>query len=124
MRAGTTASSELAPLPPRRHFVRRMVRNAAIAAVVLGAGLAVGMAGYHWLDERSRPSSVLNASMVLSGEGPMDRPQTPAGLTFAGAYAILSGVLFPSAVGVLLAPAIRRLLHHFHLELESTRSMS
>jgi hypothetical protein len=52
----------------------------------------------------------------------MDRPQTPAGLTFAGVYAIVSGILFPSAVGVLLVPAVRRLLHRFHLELESARA--
>jgi len=122
MRAGATVSSELAPLPPRSHFVRHMVRNAAIAVSLIGAGLALGMAGYHWLDERSWPSSFLNASMILSGEGPMDRPQTPAGLTFAGVYAIVSGILFPSAVGVLLVPAVRRLLHRFHLELESARA--
>jgi len=119
MQPGTIVSSEMAPLPPRRHFVRHMVRNAAMAAVALGAGLALGMAGYHWLDERSWPSSFLNASMILSGEGPMDRPQTPAGLTFAGMYAIFSGLLFPSAVAVVLAPALRRLLHRFHLELKS-----
>ena len=121
MQAGATVSSELAPLPPRRHFVRHMLRNAAIAGGIIGAGLALGMSGYHWLDGRSWAASFLNASMILSGEGPVDRPRTPAGLTFAGAYAIFSGVLFPSAVGVLLAPAVRRLLHRFHLELKPAR---
>jgi hypothetical protein len=36
---------------------------------------------------------------------------------FAGLYALFSGVTFITMVGVLLAPALHRFLHRFHLEL-------
>jgi hypothetical protein len=36
---------------------------------------------------------------------------------FAGFYALFSGVTFITTIGVLLAPALHRFLHRFHLEL-------
>jgi hypothetical protein len=61
--------------------------------------------------------------MILSGEGPPPDPQplTAAALlqlhTFAGFYALFSGVTFITMVGVLFAPALHRFLHRFHLEI-------
>jgi hypothetical protein len=113
----------LMPIPSRRRFALRMLRNAAIAAGVVGGALAIGMTGYHQLGGLGWVESFYYASMILSGEGPPLDPQplTSAGLQrlhlFAGFYALFSGVTFITMVGVLFAPAIHRFLHKFHLEI-------
>jgi hypothetical protein len=56
-----------------------------------------------------------NASMILGGMGPVTELGTDAGKVFASAYALYSGVVLLASVGVLLAPALHRVLHHFHI---------
>ena len=63
-----------------------------------------------WLD------SFLNASMILSGMGPVDRMDTTAGKLFAAIYALFSGVVFIGVMGVVLAPWVHRLMHVTHLD--------
>jgi hypothetical protein len=43
---------------------------------------------------------------------------------FATAYALFSGVVFLSAVSIVLAPVFHRVLHHFHLDEEDERTDS
>jgi hypothetical protein len=38
---------------------------------------------------------------------------------FASAYALFSGVVFLSAMSIVLSPIFHRILHHFHLDDES-----
>jgi hypothetical protein len=106
------------PLLPRHLFVRRMAHNAFIAGAVIVGSLALGAVGYHafaglgWID------CILNASMILTGMGPVDPMHTDAAKLFASAYAVFSGVAFLTMVGVLFAPVVHRFLHRFHLGLE------
>ncbi len=115
----------MTPIPPRSHFIRRMARSATIALALIGGGLFIGMAGYHWFGEMNWLESFYYSSMILAGEGP---PTDPASLTgeglahlhlFAGFYALFSGVTFITMVGVLFAPALHRFLHRFHLEISA-----
>ena len=48
---------------------------------------------------------------------------TPSKL-FASAYALFSGAVFLSAVGIVLAPAFQRILHKLHLDEEDEREDS
>jgi hypothetical protein len=111
------------PMPSRRHFIRRMLRSAAIASGVIGGGLLIGMVGYHDLGRLGWQESFYYSSMILSGEGPPPDPQPLSSLglahlhLFAGFYALFSGVTFITMVGVLFAPALHRFLHRFHLEI-------
>lgn len=112
----------MVPMPPRSHFFRRMARSACIAIGVIGAGLFLGMSGYHWLGGLNWEESFYYASMILSGEGPPPDPTlNPPSIVrlhiFAGFYALFSGVTFITMVGVLFAPALHRFLHRFHLEI-------
>jgi len=107
------------PLPPRAHFVRRLLRNLAIAAVVAMAALFIGMWGYHGLEGMSWLDAFLNASMILGGMGPVGNLHTSAGKFFAGCYALFSGVMFLSMSAILLAPVLHRFLHRMHLDIES-----
>jgi hypothetical protein len=108
------------PLPPVRHLAERMFRSLGIAVGIIGAALFIGMWGYHHFGQMDWTDAFYNAAMILSGEGPAAEPKI-ADLTalhmFAGFYALFSGVTFITMVGVLLAPAIQRFLHKFHLEI-------
>jgi len=104
------------PLAPPHVFRRRMLGSIGLACAVLGASLAVGVAGYHWLGGLAWLDALVDASMILGGMGPVDPITRPAGKWFAAAYALYSGVALLTSVGVILAPAVHRLLHAFHLE--------
>jgi len=104
------------PLLTRREFAARQVRYAGFSALILAVSLGMGMVGYHVFGTLSWLDSFLNASMILTGMGPVDHLDTPAGKLFAGIYAIFSGVAFLTFVGVLFAPIYHRFLHRFHLD--------
>ena len=104
------------PLLPRRQFAGRLLRSFLVSAALMGGSLGVGIAGYHWTERLAWLDSLLNASMILAGMGPIHVPVTVAGKLFASFYALFSGVVFITVAGVLMAPVAHRLLHHFHAE--------
>lgn len=102
-------------LANRQIFLRRLILNAVICAGILFVSLGIGMAGYHYLEGLSWIDSLLNASMILGGMGPVNPLQTDAGKIFASFYALYSGVVLLASVGFLAAPIFHRFLHRFHL---------
>jgi hypothetical protein len=96
-----------------------MARHAVIGASMVLAALLVGVVGYHVTADLGWLDALVNASMILGGMGPVDPVSSTAGKWFESFYALFSGVVFISSVGVLLAPAARRFLHRFHLDIEA-----
>lgn len=103
-----------------REFIARFARHAAIASGLIALSIGIGVAGYHYIEGIPWVDSILNASMILTGMGPVDPMKTTAGKLFASAYALFSGVAFLTMVAVLFAPVIHRFLHRFHLDLEES----
>ena len=103
------------PLASRKMFAQRLARNGIIGIAMLLIALGIGILGYHFFEGLSWLDSLLNASMILGGMGPVNPLQTAAGKLFASFYALFSGVVFIAAMGVLAAPIFHRFLHHFHL---------
>jgi hypothetical protein len=83
---------------------------------IVSLALAAGVIGYHAIAGLSWVDSVLNASMILTGMGPVDTMKDTASKLFASAYALFSGVIFLSAVGIVLAPIFHRIIHAFHID--------
>jgi hypothetical protein len=104
------------------NFFLRMARYLAMSGSLIGGSLVVGILGYRTLGGLSWIDSLLNASFILTGMGPVDQMKTDVAKLFASGYALFSGVVFISAVGVLLTPGFHRLLHHFHMDLEEAAS--
>jgi len=102
--------------PPR--YIARRLRSLGVAACILLPSLGVGVLGYHFVGQLHWIDALLNASMILTGMGPVDPMQSVAGKLFASGYALFSGVVFITTAGVLLAPVVHRVLHRFHLEIE------
>lgn len=98
-------------------FRMRLATHGAVALGLVLFCLGIGAIGYHALAHLGWIDSFLNASMILSGMGPVDPLPSAAAKIFATCYAIFSGVAFLSIVGVLLAPVLHRFLHRFHLEM-------
>jgi len=106
------------PLASQSEFAQRMVRFGLLAAGVIIFSLGIGILGYHYLESLSWIDSLLNASMILGGMGPVNTLQTNAGKVFASFYALYSGIILLASVGVLATPIFHRFMHRFHLELE------
>jgi hypothetical protein len=103
-------------LLPWPRFLRRMVLSALLSAGVVSVALFAGILGYHAIAGLGWIDSLLNASMILTGMGPVDPMRSDSAKVFASAYALFSGVVFLSAMGVLIAPVFHRFLHKFHLD--------
>ena len=107
------------PLISRGRFARRVARSVSTGALIILASLIVGMLGYHWLENMAWIDAFANASMILSGMGPLVPLKTDAGKLFAGLYAIYSGLAVILIAGVMFAPVVHRFLHKFHLDPDS-----
>ncbi len=105
----------------RRRLIQRLTRNAIWALGIIASALAVGMAGYAYFGPMDLVKAFANASMILSGMGPLDPMPTKAGEIFEGAYALVSGLLFFAVAGFALAPALHHILRSFHLEDEESK---
>lgn len=104
------------PLLSSRLFYRRLLNHFYLGIYLIAISLLIGIVGYHFTEGLSWIDSLLNASMILGGMGPVDRLNTDAGKLFASFYALFSGVVFLVTVGIIFAPAIHRFLHKLHLE--------
>ena len=104
-----------APLLPRPAFYARLRQHVLLGVGILAVCLGIGMLGYRLCEGLGWLDAFANASMILSGMGPLDPIKTAAGKLFVGTYSLFSGVVFLTTVGFFLMPIIHRLLHKFHL---------
>jgi hypothetical protein len=104
------------PVLPREQFLRRVARHGGTSILIIALSLVIGTAGYHvfaglgWID------ALLNASMILTGMGPVAVLTTDGAKLFASFYALYSGIVFLAAMGVFLAPFLHRVLHTLHAD--------
>jgi len=96
----------------------RFLRNLWVATEILAVCLSIGILGYHYTSNIAWIDSLHNASMILSGMGPVVEIKTTGGKIFSSFYALFSGVAFITNIGIILAPAAHRLFHRFHLQTE------
>jgi hypothetical protein len=104
------------PVATTATFYQRIVKNILIALLIMAVCLAIGVAGYHYTDNIAWIDAVHNASMILSGMGPVVEIKSDTGKIFSSVYALFSGVVFLSIVGFILAPAIHRIFHRLNHE--------
>jgi hypothetical protein len=109
---------ELAPVPL---FVRRIFGALAIALCLIALALFIGIAGYHFIAGYNWIDSLLEASMILGGMGPVkDLPNDTAKI-FASLYALFSGLIFIALMGIILSPVAHRIMHKFHVDDEDAK---
>jgi hypothetical protein len=104
------------PLAPLRIFYGRVAKAFFLTLGVIGFSLAFGASGYHYLGHLPWLDALLNASMILTGMGPVNPMETDEGKVFAIVYCLYSGIAFLSLVAILMAPIYHRFLHRFNLD--------
>ncbi len=104
------------PLLSRTRFLARLGRSFGVTLLIVAFSLLLGGAGYHYFGQLPWIDAVLNASMILTGMGPVDPMRSTGAKLFATFYALYSGIAFLTMMAVLLAPIVHRLMHRFHLE--------
>lgn len=104
------------PLAPASVYYRRAFRHTIIGILIIGICLFIGIAGYHYIDGIAWIDALHNASMILGGMGPVVEIKSDAGKIFSSAYALFSGVMFITTVGIMLAPAVHRFFHKMHVD--------
>src|SRR3989440_4238660 len=104
---------ELAPISV---YVQRIAGSLAIALALIAIALSVGIVGYHFIAGFNFVDSLLEASMILGGMGPVRELPNDTAKMFASIYALFSGVIFIALMGIILAPIAHRVLHKFHVD--------
>lgn len=103
------------PLLPRREYFKRIFRYALFSILLIAGSLGIGILGYHYFNQLSWIDALVNASMILTGMGPVDPLNNNEAKYFASFYSIFSGVVFLSTVAVFLSPIVHRFLHKMHI---------
>jgi hypothetical protein len=103
-------------LAPVRIFIKRVTFCTAISTLLIVFALLIGIVGYHYIAGLRWIDSLLNASMILSGMGPIDKLYTDKAKVFASAYALFSGLVFVAALGIIFSPILHRIMHRFHID--------
>jgi hypothetical protein len=103
-------------LAPAHVFIRRLAACAAVAGLLAAFALLTGVVGYHWLAGLGWVDSLLNASMILGGMGPVNTLTNTSAKVFASGYALFSGLVFIAVMGIILTPVAHRMLHKFHID--------
>ena len=103
------------PLLPRSEYYKRVFRYTLFSILLIVGSLGIGILGYHYINQLSWIDALVNASMILTGMGPLDPLINDAAKYFASFYSIFSGVVFLSTVAVFLSPIVHRFLHKIHI---------
>lgn len=101
-----------------KEFILKLLKYLAYSFFILFISLSIGVWGYSTFGNLSLVDAFLNASMILTGMGPVNSMKTFEAKIFSSFYALYSGIAFLSTVVILLSPVVHRFLHKFHLDLD------
>lgn len=110
------------PLAPSHVFAGRMARQILLVAAIVAVALVLGTIGYMLVSKGTENlglvDSFLEASMLLSGAGPLytERTSSDSLKLFSSVYALFGTLVVVSSVGILASPIVHRVLHRLHLE--------
>ena len=103
-------------LAPRSVFIKRIIASLLVALGLIVTALAIGIVGYHIIGGLGWIDSLLEASMILGGMGPVHELRDDASKVFASIYALFSGLIFIAVMGIVLSPVAHRVMHKFHID--------
>jgi hypothetical protein len=102
-------------LAPMSVFAKRILVSVGMAGILITIALLIGILGYHSIAGFDWVDSVLEASMILGGMGPVNALTTSKAKLFASGYALFSGLVFIAIMGIILGPLTHRMMHKFHI---------
>jgi hypothetical protein len=99
--------------PKKGYHLKHAVLKALIVMMI---SLAIGILGYHYTEKLEWIDSLLNASMILGGMGPVNEMHSITGKLFASFYALYSCFVALGIITIMMAPAMHNALRRFHLD--------
>lgn len=102
----------------KEEYRKKLIKSSFLSLLLIAFSLLIGIVGYMYFFNLNWIDGLLNASMILTGMGPVDVAITDGAKLFASFYALYSGVAFLTSVAVIFAPVLHRFLHRFHLDLD------
>ncbi|MDX6442993.1 MAG: hypothetical protein QOH71_67 [Blastocatellia bacterium] len=103
-------------LAPRSVFIKRLLVAELFALGLIAIALMIGITGYHFIAGFDWIDSLLEASMILGGMGPIKELPNDTAKVFASIYALFSGLVFIGLMGIVLGPVVHRIMHKFHVD--------
>lgn len=103
-------------LAPRSVFIKRIIASLVVAFGIISVSLVIGISGYHYIAGFNWIDSLLEASMILGGMGPIKELPNDAAKIFASLYALFSGLVLIALMGIILSPVVHRVMHKFHVD--------
>ncbi|GIV26745.1 MAG: hypothetical protein KatS3mg027_0559 [Bacteroidia bacterium] len=104
-------------LPHRKHFIGQLQKAGAITIVIVVFSLLLGAVGYWYFFNLEWADALYNASMILTGMGPVAEAKTTSAKLFGTFYALYSGVAFLTSISVMMTPIYQRYIHKIHLNI-------
>ena len=108
---------------PPKAIIRPVLRSILYSSIIISVSLVIGMVGYHLTADLPWIDSLLNASMILTGMGPIDPMKTDIAKLFASFYALFSGIVFLSSIAVFISPLVHQFMYKLHID-EKTENES
>ena len=108
-------------LAPRSIFIKRIVGALGVALALILVSLCLGIVGYHFIAGLNLVDSLLEASMILGGMGPVNELHGDGSKIFASLYALYSGLVVIALMGIMLSPVAHRVMHKFHVDEEDVK---
>jgi hypothetical protein len=93
----------------KKEFIIRQLKHLVASILFIFAWIALGTIGYHFLGELEWIDAFVDASMIGSGMGPVNPLHTNTGKIFASFYAIFSGIVFITNIGILFTPIAHKI---------------
>ena len=91
-------------------------RNLLVGLIFIVCALLFGMCGYHYFEGMLWIDAFENASMILSGMGPVQQLEHHSAKLFAGFYALFCGLGFIAMMALVFTPLMHHLFRKIHLE--------
>ncbi len=108
-------------LAPQSIFIKRIIASLAVALAVIVVALSIGVVCYHFIAGFNWVDSLLEASMILGGMGPVNELPNDSAKIFASVYALFSGLILIALMGIVLSPVMHRVMHKFHVDEEDVK---
>lgn len=100
----------------KKAFIVRQLKHLLGSIIFIFAWIGLGTIGYHYLGELEWVDAFVDASMIGSGMGPVNPLHTNTGKIFASLYAIFSGIVFITNIGILFTPIAHKIFKKMDLE--------
>jgi hypothetical protein len=104
------------PIALPKVFYKRLLVHLGIGFLLVCISLLIGAIGYAYYGELSFIDGFYNASMILTGMGPVNPMLTVAAKLFSSFYALYSGLMFLSLIALIITPIIHRVMHILHFD--------